>query len=66
MGLGVAVVPDVSWRGLFSEKVELVDIGDFSRSTYLYLPISAKRNSASDKLAEIICDIFAKECNKST
>jgi DNA-binding transcriptional LysR family regulator len=66
MGLGVAVVPDVSWRGLFSEKVELVDIGDFSRSTYLYLPISAKRNSASDKLAEMICDIFAKECNKST
>ena len=66
MGLGVALVPGISWKGLFSEKVELIDIGDFSRSTFLYIPRSSKRNSASEKLAEIICDIFAKECGKST
>ena len=66
MGLGVAVVPTVSWSGLFSEKVTLVNIGDFSRSTYLYLPRSGRKNSAAEKLADIISDVFLKECNKST
>ena len=66
MGLGVAVVPSVSWLGLFSDKEELVDIGDFSRSTFLYLPRSTKQNFACEKLADIICDVFEKECGKST
>ena len=66
MGLGVAVVPTVSWSGLFSEKVTLVDIGDFSRSTYLYLPRSGVKSPASEKLSDIISDVFLKECNKST
>ena len=66
MGLGVAVVPTVSWRGLFSEKVTLVNIGDFSRSTYLYLPRMGSKNPASEKLSEIISDVFLKECSKAT
>ncbi len=37
MGLGAAIVPVFSWKGLFSEQVCFKDIGDFSRTTFLYV-----------------------------
>ena len=36
MGLGIALVPSVSWQGQFDEAVELRTVGDFTRSTYLF------------------------------
>lgn len=36
LGMGVAIVPSVSWRGLFSNDVVLRSIGGFTRETYLY------------------------------
>ncbi len=36
LGMGVAIVPSVSWQGLFSEKVALKSLGGIKRETYLY------------------------------
>lgn len=36
LGLGIAFVPEHSWRGLFSEGIELWPVGAYSRDVYLY------------------------------
>ncbi len=36
LGLGVAFVPTLSWRGQFSEAVELYDVGNYSRDICIY------------------------------
>ena len=36
LGLGIAFVPEYSWRGLFSEGIELWPVGNYSRDVYLY------------------------------
>lgn len=36
IGLGIAIVPGISWRGMFSDNTVLVDIGDVTRDIYLY------------------------------
>ena len=37
MGLGIAFIPAVSWRNLFSDNIVLKDIG-VKRNTYAYIP----------------------------
>ncbi len=61
MGLGVAIVPSVSWSGLFSDKVKLLDIGPYARNSYIYTPRDARQNIASERLSKIIIDVFKKE-----
>ena len=41
IGLGVCIVPSVSWGGFFPDRIRLVDIGEFYRTTYVF------RNKAS-------------------
>lgn len=36
LGMGVAIVPNVSWQGLFSDDVVLRNIGNFTRETYIF------------------------------
>ncbi len=36
LGMGVAIVPSVSWQGLFSDNVVLKSLGGIKRETYLY------------------------------
>lgn len=36
LGMGVAIVPSVSWRGLFSDSVVLKSLGGIKRKTYLF------------------------------
>ncbi len=36
LGMGVAIVPSVSWKGLFSENIVLKSLGGIKRETYLY------------------------------
>lgn len=38
MGLGIAFVPLISWRGLFSDNIVLNDIDYIRRKTYAFLP----------------------------
>lgn len=36
LGMGVGIVPSVSWRGLFTDGVVLKSIGKITRETYIY------------------------------
>jgi DNA-binding transcriptional LysR family regulator len=38
MELGIAIVPEYSWRGLFDEKILLKKVGSTQRKTYAFLP----------------------------
>ena len=61
MGLGVAIVPSVSWAGLFSDKVKLVDVGPYFRNSYIYMPKDNRQNTAAKRLGDIIVEVFKKE-----
>ena len=37
LGLGISLVPEASWEGLFSENISLINVGDFYRRTYAFL-----------------------------
>lgn len=37
IGLGATFVPEFSWAGQFSDKIKLLDICDFKRTTYLFI-----------------------------
>ncbi len=61
MGLGVAIVPSISWSGQFSDTVQLVDVGPYVRNIYVYSPCSDRPNTAAARLSEIIIEIFNNE-----
>lgn len=65
MGLGIALVPTISWRGLFSDNTSLVDVGEHYRSVYLYT-FSDKAPSRSERIfADIIRETFQNEERKA-
>ena len=61
MGLGVSVVPTMSWRGQFSDGITLIDIGDWERRTALYTPRLRTTPPAVSMLVKIIREVFVKE-----
>ena len=46
MGLGIAIVPELSWRGQFSDGVKLVSVGDFTRDVCVYTDKTGYRGGA--------------------
>lgn len=36
LGIGISIIPELSWRGQFSEEVVLKNIGDIKRKIFLY------------------------------
>ena len=36
LGLGISLIPSISWRAQFSDQVVLKKIGDYKRTTYVY------------------------------
>lgn len=36
MGLGIAFVPEISWQGMFSDNISLIDIGNYTRNTCVF------------------------------
>jgi len=36
LGLGVSIIPEISWQGQFSEKISLKKIGENKRNIYVY------------------------------
>lgn len=59
LGLGVALVPAVSWRGQFSDKVALQRIGDHKRTTYVYKNPTVCDNEHVKQFLELL----HRECN---
>ena len=37
LGMGIALIPTLSWEGMFSDNVVLRNIGNFKRNTYIYI-----------------------------
>lgn len=61
MGLGIALVPEISWRGLFSERIKLIDIGSYTRNTYLYVSDGHTASRASGLFYHLLADTFSAE-----
>ena len=60
LGLGISLVPSVSWRGQFSDQVVLKKIGNYKRTTYVY------KNSdryTSDHIKKFLL-LLLRECEK--
>ena len=55
MGMGIAIVPLVSWKGLFSENIVLKDI-DLKRKTYLWWSKNKFLSKSARKFIEMIKD----------
>lgn len=55
LGLGIAVVPTFSWKGQFSDQVELRRAGDHSREVYLY------RRMGGNTCLEDFCRVLRQE-----
>ena len=61
MGLGIALVPSISWRGMFSDNTVFLDVGDHKREIYLY-SFKDKRESKVERVfADIIRSTFTEE-----
>ena len=65
MGLGVALVPSVSWRGLFTSDARLVDIGDYNREIFLYSRTDSPPSRTELAFAEMLREAFLAESEKS-
>lgn len=61
MGLGIALVPEISWRGMFSENTAFLDIGDYKRVIYLYTQSDKVLSHAERAFADMIKEVFDKE-----
>jgi len=61
MGMGVTLVPSISWRGLFSEGVRLLDVGEIYRSVYLYHKDDSEMSRAAGKFLPTLLETFGKE-----
>ena len=63
MGLGIAVVPSNSWRGLFTDKVVLKNVDNTRRKTYAFLPKRKYIKRSVELFLQVLCD-EAAECSK--
>jgi len=61
MGLGVSLIPSVSWRGAFSDNVALLDVGGYIRETRLYVQKDKALNRQERLFYEILVSTFAEE-----
>ena len=61
MGMGVTLAPAISWRGMFSDKVKLVDLGDIYRTVYLYHKPETEMTTASKLFLKILTETFEME-----
>ncbi len=55
LGLGIALVPTFSWRGQFSDQVELHPLGNHSREVFLY------RRAGGTACLEDFCRVLRQE-----
>ena len=61
MGLGIAFIPGVSWRNLFSDNIVLKNVGA-KRKTYASLP----QNKHTKKAVKIFLEYLMAAANKAT
>lgn len=57
LGLGIAIVPELSWHGQFSEDITLKSIGEIKRKIYIYKKYAA--NKYIDHFSTILIEHFS-------
>ncbi len=62
LGLGLAVVPSLSWRGLFSDEVRLIPLHGKKRNTYLYTKKVV--SAAARKMIDLLLEEFRLETER--
>lgn len=60
LGLGISLVPMVSWEGLFSSGVALIPVLGVLRKTYAYLPSAREGTRAADCFVSILSEVCEK------
>ncbi len=61
MGLGVAFVPEFSWKGQFAENVVFRNIGEFYRDTYICKNMKCPLEESAEDFAKLLADEIDKE-----
>ena len=61
LGLGIAFVPTVSWKGMFSDKIVLKHIEGFSRNTYAFRNKSSLLSKTADEFFDMLISEFKKQ-----
>lgn len=56
IGLGIAFIPAVSWKGMFSENTVLRDMTDYSRSTNAYYDSNKYLSSTVREFLKVLSD----------
>lgn len=62
LGLGIAFVPSFSWKGLFSDKVVLKNVGNFKRNTCVFFG----RNKYKSKAVKLFLDELLKHAENNS
>lgn len=65
MGLGVALIPELSWRGLFSDEVTLIEVGDYVRNVKLYMQKDKILTKREKTFVDILSSCFEDEKQKN-
>ncbi len=58
MGLGATFVPEFSWAGQFSDKIRLIDICSFMRTTYVFISDFSSEKKAVKLFVPILKENF--------
>ncbi len=61
LGLGVACIPAISWRGQFSQDVELHRLGDYTRNICIYQRRNAYPSGYADEFRSMLVEAFERE-----
>jgi len=60
-GLGIAFVPEISWRGQLESNTVLRSVVDYNRDTYLYRNCQKYASKVSSEFVKQLCGEFAEE-----
>ena len=60
LGLGIACIPSISWRGQFSDQVVLKKIGGYKRTTCVY----KSRDTYAHRHIQDFLELLFEECRK--
>jgi len=61
MGMGITLTPSISWKGMFTDNVRLIDLGEIYRNIYLYHKPEAEMSRVAKLFSEYILETFEKE-----
>lgn len=61
LGLGVAFMPTVSWRGRFSDEVEFYSLGEYSRDICIYKRKNSGKSEYIEAFYHMLVQTFEKE-----